>query len=293
MTNEYTNLARVRLYLSLASQNTQDDRILLNFMGRASRAIDRYTRRKFYPRQETRFFDYEKPQEVRLDDDMLALTTLKYQNGACTISSGVMWLGTGKSWNYPPYDRIVLDKSSGSVLNYSGTPQRAIEVTATWGYHEDWANAWVDTGTSLAGAYNIGAGSLSLAGAGSAGTGASDIEGDFPRMGVGDILKIGEQYFSVTGGTTSGNDVMIRGAMNGTTAASYASGASIARFAPEPDIEWATRRLVVWEYGQKDTPYETKTANVQFGTISVPTSWPSDVRDRIDRFIMRTYQVIP
>lgn len=297
--NTYTNLARVRDYLGMkdtpASANTQDDATLLNFMGRASRSIDRYTRRKFYPRSELRRYDYKEPQRIFLDDDLLELTTLATQNGACTVASGVMWLSTGNNWNRPPYDTIILDDSAGSVLNFSGTPQRANEVTGIWGYHESWGEeAWVDTGTSLATGYTASAGSLSLAGAGSFGSGASDVLGEHPRISPGDLLKIGTQYFHVLGSGSVGNvTALVKPYANGTTATSHASGASIARFAPEPDIEWATRRLTAWLFGQKDTPYQTKTANVQFGTLEIPVNMAGDVRMKLDKYVRRTFQVIP
>ena len=297
-TNTYTNLARVRDYLGLnsaaASGNTADDATLMNFIGRASRSIDRYARRKFYPRNELRRYNYKDSGKVSLDDDLLELTTLATQNGACTVGSGVMWLSTGDNWNRPPYDTIVLDDSSGSVLNFSGTVQRANEVTGTWGYHEDWANAWVDTGASLNDAYSASGTTLGLAGAGSVGAGASDVWGEHPRIAPGDLLKIGDEYFQALGGGTSGNaSVVVHGYMNGTTAANHGSGASIARFAPEADIEWATRRPTGWLFGQKDVPYSNKTAFVQLGTIEIPQGLATDIKQKIDRFVRTTYQVIP
>ena len=273
----------------------------MNLVYQASRAIDRYTRRRFYPRWETRFYDHPKrdSRSLRVDDDLLELKTFKTMNGACTVASSVMWLATGEQWNIPPYDKIVLRHSSGSVLNFSGTPQRSNEVTGVWGYHENYSEAWVDTGTSLAASYAASAGSISLAGAGSYGTQASDINGVAPRFAVGDTLMIANHYFSVTGGSASGNGtVFVRPYINGTSPASIvsggsiASGASIAKWAPEPDIEWAVKRLTAWTYGQRDTPYQNITVNRSLGTIQIPQSWPPDVLDRMERFKRRTTTVL-
>jgi len=108
------------------------------------------------------------------------------------------------------------------------------------------------------------------------------------------LLKIGDQYLQALGGGTSGNaSVLVHGFMNGTTATSHASGASIARFAPEPDIEWATRRLTGWLFGQKDSPYTNKTANVQFGVIEIPQGMATDIKQKIDRYVRLTIQVSP
>ena len=299
MANEYTTLAKVRDYLGMntgaASSNTQDDALLLNFANRASRAIDRHCRRKFYPRSETRFYDDAEAQRIQVDDDLLGVTSLVTQNGACALSSGLYWPKTGDNWNRPPYDSIEIDTSSGSTLYYSGTPQRSNRVVGIWGYHESYPDdAWIDTGTSLLANYSASGGTIALAGAGSVGAGASDVNGEHPRISPGDILKIGDEFFSVLGGGTSGNgSVIVKPYQNGTTATAHASGASIAKWAAEPDIEWSTRRLVGWMFGQKDTPYQNKTAFVQLGTLEIPVGLANDIKSKIDRFVRRTFQVSP
>ena len=296
--NTYTSLHRVKEYLNLnttsASANATDDPTLLNFINRASRSIDKYTRRRFYPRLETRFYDYIQSQKIFLDDDLLSLSTLKTQNGACTVASGVLFLQTGQNWNRPPYNKIVIKTDSGSTFNYSGTTQRSNEVTGHWGYHEDYNNAWVDTGASLATAYTASAGSMNLAGAGSYGVGASDTLGEYPRISVGDLIKIGDQFLQVIGGGTSGNgQVNVVPYANGTAGASAAAGASIAKFSFEPDVEWAARRLTAWLYGERDTPYTTRTAFVQLGTLEIPQGMAVDIRQKLNRFVRTTFETYP
>lgn len=294
MANEYSNLARLRQYIqldSLASANTEDDAILFRLLNRASRAIDTYTRRKFYPTSETQFYDYNESRQVRFGDDLVSLTTVKYLNGACTVASGVMWLAAGRDWNRRPADRLILDQSTGSVLNFTGTPQRAIEVEGIWGYHENWNDAWVNTGACLGADYVASGGSLNIAGAGSVGAGASDVFGDYPRIAVGDLLRIGDQFLQVTGGAASGNGtVVVKPYANGTAAASHASGASITRFYSEPDIEWCALRLAAWRFGQRAQPYTEKQGNTTLGTFSVPAAWPPDVQDTLERFVRHSIE---
>lgn len=290
----YTNLARIRNYFSLASYMVEDDGQLMFLIGQASRSIDTYTRRLFYPKRETRFYDYAESRQIRLDQELLSLETLKTQNGASTVASGVLFLATGREWNRPPYDRIVLKSNSGSVLNYSGTPQRANEVTGIWGYHEDYTNAWVDTGTSLAASMAANAKTIELAGAGSAGTGASDANYDHPRVSPGDLLKIGDEFLFVSGGAASGNGtVNLRPAMHGTAGASHAAGASIARFAPEPDIQMACIEWAAWSFARQDTPFQSKQSFPQAGEVNVSVSMPASLRDKLNRFVSRTVETIP
>lgn len=292
MPNAYTTLDSARDYLSLASSNESDNAQIVSFINRASRSIDKYCRRKFYPRRETRFYDYSDQRQLKVDDDLLAVDTFNTNNGASTVASSVMWLATGDNWNRPPYDRIVLSTNSGSLLNYTGTDQRANEVTGFWGYHEDWNNAWVDTGTSLAASYAVSGTSLSLAGAGSTGAGASDVNLDAPRISVGNLLKVEGEYFHVVGGNGP-TQVLITPYANGTSGNNHPSGLQIYKFSPEPDVEFATLRLAGWLYGQKSAPYSEKTAYTQIGAISIPQALAVDVRDKLDRFVKRsiiTYQ---
>ena len=108
------------------------------------------------------------------------------------------------------------------------------------------------------------------------------------------MLKIGDEYFHVLSGGTSGNaSVIVKPYANGTTATSHASGASIAKYAPEPDIEWCARRMTGWLFGQRDTPYQTKTAFVQLGTIEIGVSMAADIRAKLDSFVRTTFTVIP
>lgn len=284
MAAEYTDLYRVREYLSLASYETGDDRTLLSFIREASRAIDRFTQRRFYPRLEVRRYDYERARYLRLDDDLLEVRSLTTQNGACTIASSVYWLSGGSNWNYSPYNEIVLDETAASMFSFSGTPRRANAVSGLWGFHTDWPSAFRNTGTSLPASMSADTSVLNLAGAGSFGAGASDTEFNYPRVSVGATLKIGDEYIRILdGGSTATLTLVERGA-HGTVAASHASGASIAKFLPEPEIETAARRLAAWKYAAKDAPFQAKIAFPALGEISIPQAWPPDVLDSLMRF---------
>lgn len=288
--NTYTTLDTVRKYLSLGSADNADDENVLGLIKVASRAIDKYTRRHFYPTSATRFYSHDESQRVKLDEDLLSLTTFKTQNGASTLSSGVLFLMTGDEWNTPPYDRIVINESAGCVLTYSGTPQKSNEVTGLWGYHENYESAWIDTGTSLATSYGASGGSIGIAG-GSTGTGSSDVNGEAPRISVGNKLRIGDEFFDVYGG--NGSIINVTPYANGTTAASHAASTTVYKFAYEPDIEWAATRLTTWVVGQQMTPYQTKTAFLGLGQLSIPEAWPPDARDRLDRFVRRKIATMP
>jgi hypothetical protein len=289
--NEYVNLEQVRKSLDLASENVADDTHLRGLIFQASRAIDNFTRRRFYPTSETRFYDHKDSKLVRLDEDLLSLTELKTQNGACTIASGAMFVKAGDNYNVQPYDRIELDQSTGSVLRWSGTLQKANEVTGVWGYHEDWDNAWIDLTTSMASAMGTGSQLLYLAGAGSVGAGASDANYVAPRLGIGDLVKVEDgdgsyEWMNVMAACTTNAAVVKRG-MNGTSATSHSSAASLSRFDPEPEIRWSTQRLVTWIRGQEMTPFQERVLNTFTGDIRIPQTWPPEVKAKLETFKRR------
>lgn len=288
----YATLDQAKSYMSFASQNTLDDEKLIGFLNRASRSVDKYTRRRFFPLRETRKYDYSLSDEIRLDWELLALDSLYTQNGASQIPNGILLLQTGRNYNYGPWDKIVIRSDSGSGLNYSGTDQQANHVQGFFGYHEDYSNAWIDTGTSLAASYAASSTSLSLAGAGSAGVGASDMNYEAPRISIGDLLMIGDEMMNVVAGSGA-NQSIVKPFANGTSANNHASGTAIYKFAPEPDINWATIQLTSWLYGQGMSPYENKTAFIQLGTISIPSAWGTSIKDKIDRFRRTTLVIYP
>ena len=283
--NTLTTLDKVRNMLTLASADIADDNQILSFMHNAARTIERHTRRNFYPKEEIRYYDHQYDKKIILDADLVQLKGLSSVNGASGFALTVVNPAAGWNWNLTPYDHIVVNSSTGCTLNYSGTPERADSVSGVWCYHEDWPNAWLDTGTSLAFTMTSNASLIQMAGAGSRNAGASDVLLQYPRISVGDILKIGDEFFHVLGGTGTGDSsALVRGAANGSASANHDSGTSIAKFVPHPDIEYATRRLAAWAYKSQELPPPTRMAFPAIGAVEIPTAWPEEVKVTVDRY---------
>ena len=284
MANEYSNLTALQKYLSLASPDSSDNEKILGHIRNASRAIDRVTRRKFYPRYETRFYDLKDRRGVLLDDDLLELGSIYANNGASQISNSVVFLQTGDNYGHSPYDKIVLNTSAGSTLNFTGTKQQAIHITGFWGYHETWASAFIDIGTSLVRNTGSNASLINIAGAGSFGTNASDVNFNAPRLSIGDTIRVQDELYHIVAAGSVATEFYTRPAANGTITASHASGASIGRFEPEPDIEFCARRWAAWTYAQESTPYSVRSAFPALGEVTINESAPPDVLVRLERF---------
>lgn len=283
--NIYSPLTKLRSYMTLASADTSDDNELKRYLWQASRAIDNYCRRRFFPYQRpTQYYDLPRDRILRVKDDLLEVVGLSGVNGASEIDSSVYWARCGDTWNLTPYDRIELDESSGSMFNYSGTPQRAIHLDGIWGYHERYNNpdeAWVDSGATLTASMNA---TVTLASV--TGSAGQNTIGVAPRITTEQLWKVDNEYIHVVDSESTSKIRIIRG-VNGTTAASHASGVSVQTWFPEPDIRFATRRLAAWQYQQATAPFTHKVQTLGFGTLEFPETWPADVLDKIERFRQR------
>lgn len=117
-----------------ARNNTQIDRAI----EAASIAVDALCHRKFYPEVATKYFDWPNYQYARswrlwLDaNEVISVTSLVA--GGTTISSSDYFLEPA---NYgPPYSHIEIDLSSSAAFSSnSGTHQRSVAITGTFGYN--------------------------------------------------------------------------------------------------------------------------------------------------------------
>lgn len=284
--NEYTTLSALRTYLTLGSADTTDDTTLKRFLKSSSRSIDKFTRRFFYPKRKTLFFDIPRSEFLKFRDDLLQVKGLSDLNGASEIDSAAYFLQCGQDHNLTPFDRVVLFDNTGSRFNFSGTDQKAVHVDSILGYHEDYDNAWIDSGASLT---SLLASQVTLASV--SGSAGENILGLSPRFSTEQIWRLSagasnEEYVAIqdTAPVTDGSVVrMIRG-VNGTTAASHAASETVEVFDVEPDIEFCTRRLSSWQYEQSRSPFTGTVILPNMGAIEMPESWPQDVREKLKRF---------
>ncbi len=289
---DYTSLSKVRTNLSLASAGEDsDDAELQSLITKASRTIDRYTRRFFYPLRQggndTLKFDLPTDRRTLVFDDLdvLEVHGLSHTNGASEIDSSVYWLKCGNRWNLTPYDRLEIDDSSGSLFNFSGTTQRAVHVDTLLGYREDYKFAWVDSSASLTDA--LGAAITLASVSGSAGNNSVGVS---PRFFAGQILKLGsgatEEFVYVQDTINSSSIRLIRG-VNGTSVASHAASAEIMTWQPEYDIEDAATEVVAFVYQKSRSPFTGKLSVMNLGFVEVPEAWPEKTLEKLQRYKKR------
>ena len=132
ISNGYSTLAEFKLYGSITSTNTNNDSVIEDLIESASRFIDAQTGRTFYARTETKYYDVPYGRELRLDDDLLTVTTLT--NGDGTVITAADYNLIPK--NSAPYYAIKLLDTS--LLRWqsssTGGAELIISIVGTWGW---------------------------------------------------------------------------------------------------------------------------------------------------------------
>jgi hypothetical protein len=258
----YGTLTQIRARLPQLT-GTGDDSLLLDSLEDASRALDGATHRFFYPKIATRYYDYQEQAQLKLDEDLLSVTTLTTDNEATTIEAANYFPMCGDSYNLQPYDRIRLKADGASVFGYSGTSQRSQKVIGVWGCHDDYAGAHVASGDTVQNATQIS----------SSGTTLQVTSGaNFQR---GQTLRIESEWLVVS--AISGNNLTVERGQNGSTAATHAAGTAIDIYRPMRDVERVTLRFAVWLYKQLEAPFTFELQTDAGGRVIIPPNAPPEV----------------
>lgn len=229
--NSYATLAEFKAYGTArglaAGIDASDDSMLELLLQDASRYIDDETRRTFYPRYETRWYDVpynqNDPRILFLDDDLLEEVTIT--NGdLLTVSPTIYNL---KPKNTSPRYAVQLLSSSSIFWIFSGKGdiEKVISVEGWWGFHNNYAQrGWTQVGTLGAAitdtttlAFTMTAGHSILA---------------------NNIIKIGTEIFNVASVSTNTITPNQRGD-NGSTANTHLNGTAVYRWNVQPEIKTA------------------------------------------------------
>ncbi|RPE34919.1 hypothetical protein [Kitasatospora cineracea] len=163
------------------AETARSDRRVDQAIEAASRWIEGFLHRRFYPEIATRYFDYPgqyaRPWRLWLDDsELISLTSIS--SGGVTIDPATVFLEPNRSG--PPYNRVELNIGTNSAFGGGQTTQRDITITGLWGYNS------TDTAAAAA-----------AAPAGS--TDTTLTVGPADGIGVGQVLRVGSERMLVTG----------------------------------------------------------------------------------------------
>lgn len=266
--NSYATLAEYKAFATsrgqTATSDNADDGVIEDLLTSSSRLIDQTTRRRFYPRYETRSYDIPDERRLFLHDDLLAITTLT--NGDDTTLASTEYVL--EDYNYSPHYAIKLRDSSSysweSDSNSSG--EKVIDVTGLWGYHDEYSQrAWSSGGTLSANISSTSALTFSM------------IAGH--TLEIGNIVRIGNEILNITGVAINTITVLKRGD-NGSTAATATSGDTVYIWNPIANIKDACLQIATNGYKRR---FGETTASVAAVTAAGVMLTPDDIPANVYR----------
>lgn len=253
----------------LRAESNVDDSDVVTYIRQISARIDRefMSRRPvFGPWIEQREFLVEATRvdsfynTFRFDGALQALTAAEVAGTTLTIGTTV------EAWPplITPYRMLRLIDCCTNWYSYcqSNCAPPFVKITGTWGYHRDWANAFpeVDTVQDVGG---INATVTTLTVVDVDGT---DEYGQIPRISVGNLLLINDEYLEVIATDTTAQTATVRRGQNGSTAAAHGKGDAVAVFRPEEPVRRLARQAA-FMYARKgafDSANITELGIVQF-----------------------------
>ncbi len=132
ITNGYATLAQAKDHKRISSTDATDDGVIEGMVEDASRLIDAICNRWFYTYTQTRTFDVPSSRELRLDADLLAITTLTNGNGDVIAAADYNLIPK----NSPPYYAVRLKELSTTAWRFSSTygAELVITIAGSWGF---------------------------------------------------------------------------------------------------------------------------------------------------------------
>lgn len=225
-----------------------------DYLGRATRYIERQTRRQFFPSVEARvypvpyaYYDLAVRRypsaHLKLDQDLLEV--INVNNGSEDL--GAQYYFTLEHNVYPKHILVVrYPKYWGGTLGGIGTYKRyddySITVKGLWGYADYLypSNYWIDTQEKVAiGGINDSVNTINVVDA----SGLDEM--GLPRFEEGYLLRIGNELMEVT--DVTGNVITVIRGIRGSEKNAHAEDATIYRWKVIEDIEEACLQIAkIW-----------------------------------------------
>ncbi len=151
-------------------------------------------------------------------------------------------------------------------------------VTGIWGYHGDYAQAWVALDALAAAIISATATTLTVADA----DGVDEYE-IAPRFSPGQLLRIDSEFLEVTGVNTTTNVLTVRRGANGSTADTHLIAAAVEVWRPEDVIRRAVARQAGLMYARQGA-YTTVSVEATGTEIRYPVDLLVELRGALQEF---------
>lgn len=256
-----------------------DDKAL-DYLSRAldfvTARIDKITQRTFWPEIRTDYYDARGPHLI--DHRLLELTKMPFLS-ITSVTDGLGNTLTQGTHFYPwprgksPITALRLLADSGLSWASYGTDWRdAIAVTGIAGYHEDYDEAWIDSGDSIQDDGGIDSSATLIT--------AEDVDGEdtyglSPRFSPGNLIRLGTEFCEVLKVNPSTDTLTVRRGVNGSTAAAHNAAVTIEVWQPDLNIQRAALRWVGYLFQRRGAYEETSYDGI--ATVKFPPDAPGEV----------------
>jgi hypothetical protein len=226
-------LEALRRHLAFALTDTAHDARLLSALRHATQHLESATHRVFIPYKATLIHrvNQRTPHELHLEDSVLQLLEVRNAdqiniplNTLDVLFDSVLCLNNG-----------IVFSAYTSVLN-------AINVTAIWGYHHDYAQAWLNVNSNLSSAINANQTQLTV---------NANVLSD-GMIGQGQLIRLDDEFCIVSAVNITNNTLMVLRAANGTTATNHAINTPVFAYQVPQDIQNACLRWAAFFYANPD-----------------------------------------
>lgn len=283
MSQWYCTLADAKDDLK-AGVNTVEDAKLFQLIRQVSQRVDR-----MYQARRPLFLPYLESRLIRADGHHINSTDGTFQLDGHLLALTSVLLGTTNQiigtnvevWpSIPsPYQYLRLLSNSGSwydqCLNGSLTPL-FVTINGIWGYHGDYANAWLLTTTLTADPTS----GTTLTVTDIDGT---DGYGRSPWISPGALLKVEDEFMLVTAVDTGTNVATVKRGMNGTTGVAHAIGTGVYVWQVEDPVRRVVARQSGFLYARRGA-YESS-AITDVGVINYPSDLLAELRGVIQGYV--------
>ncbi len=291
MIHSYATLAQVKS--DVITGQTADDELYLQALYWATARIDELVEYPFVPMSETRWFDATRDNisrdgELSLYYPLLSITSVKDLNGATALTA---WDGTSSGlatatyipepYGTSPYWSIQRMASGVSAVWSQTYSRKAIAVEGVWGYHSDYANAWLTAVDTVADAGGLDASVTTVT---VTDANANNAIGLATRLSEGALIRINSEWMQVV--DVSSNALTVIRGVRGTTASTHDNGDNVDVFQVDPNINRACVRIVTYLEERRGRRDEVSLDN--FGIrVQLPNDLAREVTNILSMFPRR------
>lgn len=263
-----------------------DDKAL-DYLSRAldfvTARIDKFTKKTFWPEIRTDYYDARGPHLI--DHRLLELTKMPYLSITSVTDGLGGTLAEGTDF-YPwprgrsPITALRLLLNSGLSWTSYGTDWRdAIAVTGIAGYHENYTEAWIDSGDTIQDDGSISSSETLIT---CTDVDEEDAYGQSPRFSPGNLIRLGTEFCEVLKVNPSTNTLTVRRGVNGSTKAAHNEGVTIEVWQPDLNIQRAALRWVGYLFQRRGAFEETSYDGI--ATVKFPPDAPGEVEEILNQY---------